>query len=149
MGLFPYGEHPKEVPALFTKGQTHPLSDRNVIIPTYPNGALVNRNYFEFLRDRQDQEEDVTKLKNRRDMAYAVQTQTQEQVTNLIRKAVAMTGKKNVVLSGGYGLNCVANYHLEALRNEGINLYVEPVSNDAGTALAALLQYRTIQEIEQ
>ena len=146
MGLFPYGEHPKEVPALFTKGQTHPLSDRNVIIPTYPNGALVNRNYFEFLRDRQDQEEDVTKLKNRRDMAYAVQTQTQEQVTNLIRKAVAMTGKKNVVLSGGYGLNCVANYHyLEALRNEGINLYVEPVSNDAGTAMgAALLQYRTI-----
>ena len=79
-------------------------------------------------------------------MAYAVQTQTQEQVTNLIRKAVAMTGKKNVVLSGGYGLNCVANYHyLEALRNEGINLYVEPVSNDAGTAMgAALLQYRTI-----
>jgi len=49
MGLFPYGEHPKEVPALFTKGQTHPLSDRNVIVPTYPNGALVNRNYFEFL----------------------------------------------------------------------------------------------------
>ena len=146
MGLFPYGEHPKEVPSLFTKGQTHPLSDRNVIVPTYPNGALVNRNYFEFLRDRHDQDEDVTKLKNRRDMAYAVQTQTQEQVTNLIKKAVAMSGKKNVVLSGGYGLNCVANYHyLEALKNEGINLYVEPVSYDAGTAMgAALLQYRTI-----
>ena len=79
-------------------------------------------------------------------MAYAVQTQTQEQVANLIRKAVAMSGKKNVVLSGGYGLNCVANYYyLEELKKEGINLYVEPVSNDAGTAMgAALLHYRTI-----
>ena len=32
-------------------------------------------------------------------MAYAVQTQTQKQVANLIRKAVAMSGKKNVVLT--------------------------------------------------
>ena len=76
-------------------------------------------------------------------MAYAVQTQTQKQVANLIRKAVAMSGKKNVVLSGGYGLNCVANYYyLEELKDLDINLYVES-NNDAGTAMgAALLQYR-------
>jgi carbamoyltransferase len=57
-----------------------------------------------------------------------------------------MSGKKNVVLSGGYGLNCVANYwYLEELKDEGINLYVEPVSNDAGTAMgAALLQHRLV-----
>ena len=147
MGLFPYGTHnPTEFPPLFTEHQTSPLSNRNLITPTYPNGAHVNRNFFEFLRDRREQDQDVTKLQNRRDMAYAVQTQTQKQVANLIRKAVAMSGKKNVVLSGGYGLNCVANYYyLEELKDLDINLYVEPVSNDAGTAMgAALLQYRAI-----
>jgi carbamoyltransferase len=147
MGLFPYGKENKEnVPQLFTTDQTNPLSNRNAIIPNYPNGAFVNRNYFEYLRDKKDQDEDVTKLNNRRDMAYAVQTQTQKQVANLIRKAVKMSGKKNVVLSGGYGLNCVANYYyLKELQDEGINLYVEPVSNDAGTAMgAAMLQHRAI-----
>jgi len=146
MGLFPYGKETDTIPQLFTSNQTSPLSNRNVIVPTYPNGAYVNRNYFEVLRDKQGQDEDVTKLENRRDMAYACQTQTQKQVADLIRKAVKMSGKKNVVVSGGYGLNCVANYYyLKELKDEGINLYVEPVSNDAGTAMgAALLQHRAI-----
>jgi len=86
--------------------------------------------------------EDVTKLQSRRDLAYACQTQTQEQVVRLIRKAVEISGKKNVVISGGYGLNCVANYHyLEQLKDEGINIYVEPISNDAGTAMGAGLMF--------
>ena len=29
---------------------------------------------------------------------------------NLIRLASKVTGKNNIVISGGYGLNCVANY---------------------------------------
>jgi carbamoyltransferase len=75
-------------------------------------------------------------------MAYACQTQTQEQVVKLIRKAVKDTGRTNVVLSGGFGLNCVANYHyLDALKDEGINLYCEPVSSDAGTAMGAALMF--------
>jgi carbamoyltransferase len=146
MGLFPYGKETDKIPQLFTNNQTSPLSNRNIIVPTYPNGAYVNRNYFEILRDKHGQDEDVTKLENRRDMAYACQTQTQKQVADLIRKAVKISGKKNVVVSGGYGLNCVANYYyLKELQDEGINLYVEPVSNDAGTAMgAALLQHRAI-----
>ena len=148
MGLFPYGEKDDSYPQLFTSNQTSALSNRNVIIPTYPNGAHVNRNYFEQLRDLMGQEEDVTLLENRRKMAYACQTQTQEQVLKLIFKAVEMTGKKKVVISGGYGLNCVANYYyLEQLKDSGIEIYVEPVSNDAGTAMgAAFLQHRLINE---
>ena len=52
-------------------------------------------------------------------------------VLDLIRKVVDMTGQTNVVLTGGYALNCVANYwYLEQLKDEGIDLFVEPVSND-------------------
>lgn len=135
MGLFPYGEPNDEVPTLFKKTGT---VDRNVIVPTYPNAGHVNTQEYPFLNDHDS--DDLTKLKNRRDFAYAVQTETQEAVLKLIYKAVEITGKKNVVLSGGYGLNCVANYwYLDKLKEDGINLFVEPVSNDGGTAIGAAL----------
>jgi len=143
MGLFPYGKENSKIPKLFDDSSIFPLANRNLIVPTYPNGAQVNYGLFPYL-DSVDK--DITQLENRRDLAYACQTQTQEQVVRLIRMAVEKTGQKNVVISGGYGLNCVANYHyLEALKEEGINIYVEPISNDAGTAIGAgLLYYKDI-----
>ena len=138
MGLFPYGKPNENIPKLFEENAIVPMSNRNIIIPTYPNGALVNSYVYEELAD--SDEDDLTKLQSRRDLAYALQKETQDQVTKLILKAVEMTGKNNIVLSGGYGLNCVANYHyLEALKDKDINLYVEPISNDAGTAIGAAL----------
>lgn len=143
MGLFPYGKPNDKVPSIYTDGNggSWKTSDRNVIIPTYPNGALVNEGRYDFLQTPKEFD-DLTLLENRRDMAYAIQTQSQQMVLDLIRKSVEMTGNKNVVISGGYGLNCVANYwYLDQLKDEGINLYVEPVSNDAGTAIGAALMW--------
>ena len=110
MGLFPYGKPNPEVPKIFKKFGT---VDRNVMIPTYPNAGHVNVHEYPFLDEHPDPDDpksDLTKYQNRRDLAYAVQTETQAAVLKLIRKAVEMTGKKNIVLSGGYELNCVANY---------------------------------------
>lgn len=144
MGLFPYGKPNDKMPRLFTEDGIAPTSNRNAIVPNYPNGAFVNAMLFDETAD--SSASDVTKLENRRDMAYACQTQTQEQVLKLIIKASELTGHKKVVISGGYGLNCVANYfYLEGLKDTGIEIYVEPISNDAGTAMgAALLMYRNI-----
>ena len=144
MGLFPYGNKNPNIPNLFEDTGILPTSNRNIIIPNYPNGAFVNSVMFDELSDNNSS--DWTKLQNRRDLAYACQTETQEQVVNLIRKAVIDTGNKNVVVSGGYGLNCVANYHyLDALKDDGINLYIEPISNDAGTAMGAALMFYKAQ----
>jgi carbamoyltransferase len=145
MGLFPYGKANPDIPPLFDNTGIYPLSNRNIVVPTYPAGAWINTTLFESLDGYAS---DVTKLQNRRDLAYACQTQTQDQVVKLIRKAVAMTGRKNVVLSGGFGLNCVANYYyLDALKDDGINLYCEPISNDGGTAMgAALMFWRALSE---
>lgn len=140
MGLFPYGKPNDKIPPLFDTTSKVPISNRNLIVPTYPNAAVVNHKLFDYLED--SDAEDVTLLDNRRDLAYAVQTQTQEQVLRLIRKAAEMTGHKKVVISGGYGLNCVANYYyLEQLKEDGIEIYVEPISNDAGTAIGAALMF--------
>ena len=53
-----------------------------------------------------------------------------------------MTGKKNIVISGGYGLNCVANYYYKK-RFPDLNIFVDPISHDGGTALglAQLVHY--------
>ena len=143
MGLFPYGGLVDYFPNIYStpRGSDWKTTDRNLIIPTYPNGALVNAGRYKKLNIGLEKEDgDVTLLDNRRDMAFAVQKESQQMVLDLIRKAVKMSGNKNVVLSGGYGLNCVANYwYLGELKDEGINLYVEPVSSDAGTAMGAAL----------
>jgi len=142
MGLFPYGKPNDKIPKLFDFTSKVPLSNRNLIVPAYPSSSIVNSALFDYLDEVPVEGEDVTKLQSRRDLAYACQTQTQEQVVRLIRKAVEISGKKNVVISGGYGLNCVANYHyLEQLKDEGIKIYVEPISNDAGTAMGAGMMF--------
>jgi len=153
MGLYPYGEPNDKIPPIYSDGYggNWRTTDRNLIIPTYPNGAQVNAGrYAELDTDYEilKEIEDVTTLQNRRDMAYAVQTQSQEEALRVILKAVNETGIKNVVFSGGYGLNCVANYfYLTKLNELGINFYVEPISNDAGTCIgAALLVHHKVNE---
>ena len=151
MGLAPYGEPCDYIPDFFKDEGILDLqkSDRNIFTPKYPQSALYNMyqvpeiNEGNLPEEGEDSTGDPWDYSNRRNSAWKVQVDTQEQILNHIRKAVRMTGHKNVVLSGGYGLNCMANYYyLDQLKDEGINLYVEPVSNDGGTALgAALLQY--------
>lgn len=136
MGLAPYGKENSSVPNIIDPHTGY--ANKNLIYSTYPNGAYIDYGINEFLSDRDT--DDLTKLQNRRDVAYAVQKATQQEALNLILKAVEKTGNKNVVLSGGYVLNCVANYfYLDELNKHGINLYVEPVSSDAGTAIGAAL----------
>ena len=156
MGLFPYGKENPGCPKIFRDDTIFPIADRQVIVPTYPNGAHVNHTMFKYLakgdigRTVMELDEtthrDITEYPNRRDMAYAIQTQSQDEVVKLIKKSVELTGHNKVVISGGYGLNCVANYHyLGALKDDDIEIYVEPVSNDAGTAMgAALLWHRRL-----
>ena len=82
--------------------------------------------------------------KERVDKAYNLQQETQTHILNLIQKYTKETGVKNVVISGGYGLNCVANYHY--LKNlKDINLYIDPICFDAGISIGAAY-YHYIQE---
>lgn len=69
-------------------------------------------------------------------IAKKLQDQTEQQTVRLIQKAIDISGSKNVVLSGGYFLNCVNNFkYLEHFPD--VNFFFDPISNDAGTALGA------------
>ena len=84
--------------------------------------------------------------KERVDCAYDLQQETQSYILNLIKKYTEETGIRNVVISGGYGLNCVANYHyLKNLKN--INLYIDPVCFDAGISIGAAY-YHSLEPIQ-
>jgi len=76
------------------------------------------------------------------DDSYDLQRETQNYILSLIKKYTDETGVKNVVISGGYGLNCVANYHY--LKNlKDINLYVDPICFDAGITIGSAYYHTT------
>ena len=129
MGLAPYGKENSDIPPVFLGKEARYMSNRNLFTPNYPNGAFINKVLFPAL--------DTESLDMKKDIAYAVQKATEEQMVRLINDAIERTGEKNICIAGGFGLNCVANYEYLKHLPEGINLYVEPISHDGGTCIGA------------
>jgi len=68
------------------------------------------------------------------DRAKHVQIETQKAVLSLIKKYTEKTGIKNVCITGGYGLNVVANsFYVENLPE--LNFYFEPIADDSGNSI--------------
>jgi carbamoyltransferase len=129
MGLAPYGKPNDKIPFIFHGKEARYLSNRNLFVPNYPNGAYVDRTLFPAL--------DTDGIEMAQDLAFAVQQACQEQMVRLILDAIERTGQTNICIAGGFGLNCVANYEYLAHLPEGVNLYVEPISHDGGTCIGA------------
>ena len=73
-----------------------------------------------------------------RDLAYALQKVTEEAILNLVRGLLAQYPSRNLVLTGGVALNCVANGRV--LAESGIErLWVPPCASDTGAPLGAAL----------
>ncbi len=76
-----------------------------------------------------------------KDIAYALQNSTEQILLHLVNHLVKITGKRNLCMAGGVALNALAN---QKIRESGSidALFVQPASNDAGTAAGtALLAY--------
>lgn len=73
-------------------------------------------------------------------ISQALEVQTFEHSCKIIQKALDMNpDNKNIILSGGYSLNCTNNYkYLE--RFPDINIFVDPVCHDGGTAIGVALE---------
>jgi len=95
--------------------------------------------------DFHDDSSTITDLE--KNVAWKIQNDTQELVGDLIEKVLSETDEKNIVLSGGYGLNCVANYYFKE-RFPDINLYVDPTSYDGGTSIgiAKMAHYKETED---
>ena len=148
MGLAPYGKPNDELPSFFKDG----WGNRDLIVPTYPNAATINEARFEILKnDKRNQQkgEILEHSEVQKDMAYKIQEETSERMCELIEKAVELTSEKNIVVCGGYGLNCVANYKYWE-RFPDLNIYCEPISHDGGTSIGgALYKWHQLTDSEE
>lgn len=134
MGLSSYGKENNNIPQLFKDNR----ASKDIFIPNYPQGAYIDDQSNPIFRRNRDPKNfhhnfnevlDVEK-----DLAYKIQKETQEKVGDLIEQAINVTNINQVVLAGGYGLNCVANYYLQK-RFPKVEIYCEPISHDGGTAI--------------
>ena len=71
-------------------------------------------------------------------MALAIQKVTEEIVIKIVKETKRITNSKNLCLSGGVALNCVANGKIQELKLFE-NIYIQPASGDAGGSLGCAL----------
>jgi carbamoyltransferase len=145
MGLAPYGKPNPNI-----KIHDGRFNNRSFIKPKFPAGNHI----------RCDLDSELVKLDGdmawhddpdlvgeyRKDIAYAVQKSSEERVIELVKQTIEKTGLKKIVMAGGYGLNCVANYELLKAFPD-VEFYHEPVSHDGGNVMGACQYvYRLISE---
>ncbi len=147
MGLAPYGDPKSERTARFR--QT--IEDK--LIEIKEDGSIwLDQQYFNYaagLRMAEDKKwealfgiprrkEETDMQQVHCDMALAIQQVTEKIVLKMAAHAKEITGSKNICLSGGVALNCVANGKLvqSGLFEE---VYIQPAAGDAGGALGAAL----------
>ena len=87
MGLAPYGKNQIKIPPLLLKEGVI----KNVFLPSYPAGALVDHTRWEDLeitdpKQTTEWHYDPSKVESFKDLAWAVQQDTQELVGDLIEK---------------------------------------------------------------
>lgn len=169
MGLAPYGkENPKIKPFITDEGEVNDslfYRIHNGVVMEYydyiaPAGAKnrckvdVDNDYNVFVSPSLTPPDEVIDptidFSLNCDISYRIQKDFETYMVNLIKKSVEITGCKNIVLSGGCALNCVANYEYLNHLPKGGNLYVEPICYDAGIPVGqAMLEWRSVTKSEE
>ncbi len=149
MGLAPYGNRKSEQTLKFIK------LIKEEIVEIYPDGSFhLNLNYFSFQNGDKTIKEDkfealfgmpkrIPESKIKQDhcnFALAAQIVTEEIYLKIIQHAKTITKSKNLCLSGGVALNCVANNKV-LLSKAFNNIFIHPNPGDAGAALGCALGY--------
>jgi carbamoyltransferase len=139
MGLAPFGKPDKEIQDVVDSILL--LEEDSVALDsdyTFFNQRSYGRFFSDLLVDKlgmpRGKEEEITD--HHRAIAAAVQSRLEQAGVHLARAALKLTDSRNLCLAGGVALNCKMNGHIHA---QGFvdNLFVQPVSYDAGAALGA------------
>ncbi len=79
-------------------------------------------------------------LKEAVEIGKEAQEKTLRECIELITTAKEYSSCKNIILTGGYHLNCSNNFKLVKIFPE-LNFFVDPIPYDGGTAVGAALYY--------
>ena len=136
MGLAPYGE-PKYVDLI--KNNLIDIKEDgsfrlNMSYFNYTTGLTMTSKKFHKLFGQEPRKSESQLTQFHMNIAASIQAVTEEIVLKLARTAQKITGSKNLCLSGGVALNCVANGKI-LRENIFENIFIQPASGDAGGAL--------------
>lgn len=127
MGMASYGVEDTNIPPIIVDGVVN--KDLFTVNNSDLRKVYLNTENYPYL--------DTSDFQIQANFARALQLETQQYVKGKILRLIRTTKQKNICLSGGFFLNCVANYeYLKDLPND-VNIYIEPISSDSGTALGA------------
>ena len=131
MGLSTYGKENSNIPCLLD-----PIHGGNYNFEAVSFNArgmvsaLLNGISDELKKDKEFKQ----------DLAYRIQKDYENYLIATCERALSKSSSKNLILTGGCALNCVANYKLLKSLPKDINLYVEPVSDDSGVSIGGAMQ---------
>ena len=74
------------------------------------------------------------------EIAHKAQEETLQERIELIEKALTYSDCKDIILSGGYHLNCSNNFKL-VKHFPKLNFFIDPIPYDGGTAVGAAVYY--------
>jgi carbamoyltransferase len=140
MGLSSYGKFNPYIPICDGR-----LNNLDIMIPNFPSGNRIKVEASAEAKKYSENDSAWHRNPNlvgqyRKDIAYAVQKSSENRVIDLIEKTLEITKKNKIVMAGGYGLNCVANYRF-LKRFPNVTFYHEPISHDGGQAMGACQLY--------
>ena len=103
---------------------------------TYPHGLrMVGRRFARLFGGPPRRPESILTSREM-DLAKSIQIVVEQALVGMARHVHAITGKKNLCLSGGVALNCVANARI-LLSTSFEKVWIQPAAGDAGGALGA------------
>jgi carbamoyltransferase len=109
------------------------IIDKDNWVDTIDGFPYINNECINIIKNKE-----YASFQSQANLAKKVQYETKKYTINLIEKAIELTKSNNIVLSGGYFMNCVNNYeYIKAFPN--VNFYVDPICYDGGTAIGACL----------
>ncbi len=115
---------------------------------TYSTKSMFNKRWEQlFGRPQRPKEAELDDF--HRDIAHSGQKIVEEIMVKMARHVHAETGMKNLCVSGGVGLNCVANWRM--LQETGFeDIYIQPAAGDSGGALGtAFYIYNSVLKNER
>ncbi len=127
-----------KVMALASYGQPVYLNEFRSMIQVGENGKYTIRELNLEERFGKARKKEEPFLQHHFDIAYSLQKALEETVLQLVNWFQKETREKNLCLAGGVALNCVLNAVIRDNSNFE-NIWVQPASGDAGTALGAAL----------
>ena len=136
MGLSAYGKEDKDIPQLISVEE---YANKNFKLLKTENLEHFGYTDCELTIDNQ------SKLSHE-NLAYRIQKDYEDYLIATCKRVLSKSKIKNLILTGGCALNCVANYKLLKSLPNDINLYVEPISDDSGVSIGCAYELSGVRD---